>query len=242
MKRATILTVAFALCACEVETSEPTIEDKPDAAVDMSPVTGEDAGADASMPVEEDAGVDAGEPAVPGDAMYVSDPTSGWFAAGSKPTSYTMGVDAEVQLDGTAVAGLRSSDAMLTVNDFGTWMTRMPLGSSQGFLERRVRMSAQIKTDAVEDWAGMWMRVDGTETNPSTGYPDTVAFDNMGTRPIVGTTEWTTYEIVLDVPAEISGIYFGVLVSSKGSAWIGPVSFETVDETVPTTGIPVDDF
>jgi hypothetical protein len=249
MKRATLLMLALALCACEVETSEPnTGEDKLDASMETSPSTDPDAGADASVdpgvdPEDQvDAGVDAGDPPVPEDVTYVSDPTSGWVAAGSKPDSYTMGTDPEVQLDGKAVAGLRSSDEMLTIDDFGTWMTRMPLSKSQGFLGRRVRMSAQIKTANLEDWAGMWMRIDGTETHPATGYADVVGFDNMGERPILGTTEWTKYEIVLDVPPQVSGIFFGVLVSSKGSAWMGPVTFETVDDSVPTTGIPVDDF
>jgi hypothetical protein len=239
MKRANLFLVALALCACEVDTKNPHgDEGETDASVDMSPATEKDAGADASMPtVEADAGVDAGElPAE--DATYVADPTSGgWTTFGAQTDKFKTGVDETVMLDGKVVAGVRSADETVSTADWAAWSTRMPMGSASKFHGKRVRMTAKVKTENVEDFAGLWMRIDGAETDPSTGYPKTLGFDNMSNRPIIGTTDWTEYAIVLDVADQISGIYFGLLVSSKGSAWVGPITFEVVDDSVPVTNM-----
>jgi len=84
-----------------------------------------------------------------------------------------------------------------------------------------------VKTDAVQDWAGIWMRVDKGQQS--------VAFDNMQNRAIKGTTAWQNYEVVLDVPADATGIAFGILVSGTGSAWINGAKLEIVGTNVPTT-------
>ena len=80
---------------------------------------------------------------------------------------------------------------------------------ADGFRGKRLRLTGYVKSDSVADWAGLWMRVDSLErTSP--------AFDNMGDRKIEGTTDWTKYTIVLDVPEDASAIAFGLLMSGKG--------------------------
>ena len=47
----------------------------------------------------------------------------------------------------------------------------------------RLRLTAYVKTQGVDDWAALWMRVDSAdEAKP-------LAFDNMADRPINGTTD-----------------------------------------------------
>ena len=53
---------------------------------------------------------------------------------------------------------------------------------------------------------------------------------------ITGDTEWTRYEIVLDVPEVATLIAFGVLISGPGDVWIDDLAFDVVDTSVPTTG------
>jgi hypothetical protein len=101
--------------------------------------------------------------------------------------------------------------------------------SPADYAGNRVKMTAWIKSEGVEDWAGMWLRVDG-ESKSAT------AFDNMGDRPIKGTTEWTQYSIVLNVHPKATNIAYGVLVSDAGTVWIDDVQFELVGEKEPTTG------
>jgi hypothetical protein len=88
-------------------------------------------------------------------------------------------------------------------------------------------MSAHVKTEGIEKGAGLWLRVDG---------PDgTSVIDNMQDRPIQGDTDWTRYEIVLDVPEDSVNIAFGILVEGTGQAWVDDFQFEVVGQDVPTT-------
>src|SRR5439155_1751743 len=91
-------------------------------------------------------------------------------------------------------------------------------------------MSGYVKAERVEQWAGLWMRVDGVGQR-------TLGFDNMQNRPIKGTQDWAKYDVVLDVPNDSVGIYFGILLSGKGQVWLDTIQFEFVGSNVPTTGI-----
>ena len=64
--------------------------------------------------------------------------------------------------------------------------------------------SAFVKSDSVQDWAGLWMRVD----KGSDATAKVLSFDNMQDRPIKRTTGWRNYEGVLDVPRDTAGIFF----------------------------------
>ena len=58
----------------------------------------------------------------------------------------------------------------------------------------------------------------------------------MGSRPVHGTTPWTRYEIVLDVPANSIEIAFGFfLTEGGGKVWGDDFKFEKIDSTVPVT-------
>jgi hypothetical protein len=63
-------------------------------------------------------------------------------------------------------------------------------------------------------------------------------FDNMQNRPIKSTTDWRQYSVVLDVPNDATGIFFGILLDQSGEVWLNGVKFETVGADVPVTGIP----
>jgi hypothetical protein len=93
-----------------------------------------------------------------------------------------------------------------------------------------LRFSAAARSEAVETMAGLWMRVGG---------PDgaLLAFDNMRDRPIVGSTGWTYYAIVLDVPPKAEVISFGLLLVAAGQVWMSDVHLDVVGEEVPVTDI-----
>lgn len=109
---------------------------------------------------------------------------------------------------------------------FGTLMQSFQAGEYQG---KRVRLRAFTKSEGIEDWAGLWMRVDKDMGR-------IVAFDNMEDRPIKGTTSWHRYDLVLDVPSDADDIAFGVLLAGTGKIWLNDVEFEVVGSDVPTTG------
>lgn len=146
----------------------------------------------------------------------------GWFLAGDHPQNYVTGVDREMMYQGHPTAYLKSKPSAL--EGFGTLMQQFDAAQYAG---KRVRLSAWVKSENVNDWAGLWMRVDN-----GTKY---VAFDNMQNRAIRGTTSWQNYAVVLDVPKDATGISFGILVSKSGTVWLNTVQFETVGMDVPVT-------
>ena len=93
---------------------------------------------------------------------------------------------------------------------------------------KRIRFSGYLKTNMVNGWAGLWMRVN---TNSKFGY----AFDDMEDRYLNGTTDWTYYEIVLDVPDTAAIIYIGAHLYGRGQVWVDDCAFEVVDESVEVT-------
>src|SRR5947207_10528997 len=87
-----------------------------------------------------------------------------------------------------------------------------------------MRFTGAVKTEDVKKWTGLWMRVDGP-------CRQQLQFDNMSKRPINGTTEWQSYDVILDVPENSVKIVFGVmLVGSKGRVWRSDVRFEETEE------------
>lgn len=149
-----------------------------------------------------------------------------WVKKGSRPDEYEIGIDDRITYTNKRSALLKS-----VVDQAGGFGTLMQSFKADAYRDKRVRFSAAVKTTDVTGWAGLWMRVDGPRHDKS------LAFDNMEKRPITGTTDWQTYEVVLDVPAEATLISFGILVHGTGQAWISDVCFEVVNETVLVTAI-----
>jgi hypothetical protein len=152
---------------------------------------------------------------------------NGWFAAGSKPKSYDMGVTSQEHHSGSKCAYIKSKES--EIDGFGTYMQTSVPGDLLG---RNVRMTGWIKANNVKDWAGMWLRVDGESSK------DMLAFDNMQDRPITGTTDWKKCEIVLDVPKGAKDIAYGVLLSGTGEIYFDDVSFENLGPATGKTGTP----
>jgi hypothetical protein len=156
---------------------------------------------------------------------------AGWFMAGSKPALYESGVDATTVLNGLPSAYMKSIQPV--PDGFGTLMQNF---IAKDYVGKRVRFSANVKSENIERWAGLWMRVD--DNSKDARQPKMLAFDNMMDRPIKGTTGWQSYDIVLDVPEGATGIFFGILMDGAGEVWMNGVKFEVVGDSVATTAKP----
>ena len=149
---------------------------------------------------------------------------SGWFVAGSAPNDYEFSRDSSTAQSGQSSA-LIAAKSGVNSTGFGTLMQVIDAENYRG---ARWRMSGYLKTSGVAR-AQMWMRVDGPDKK-------ILSFDNMDSRPARGTTSWTRYEIVLDVPADSVDIAFGFfLIQGSGKVWGDSFKFEKVDSTVPVT-------
>lgn len=161
--------------------------------------------------------------------LFSFDLPTGWLIAGSHPKSYDMGIDKGAGQNGKAAATIKSTAKK--INGFGTLMQ---ICLPDNYLGKRVRMSGLLKTKDVADWAGLWFRVDEKGTNKSSGFDNMK--DGKTDRSVKGTTDWTRYEIVLDVPLNTSNLAYGALLSGTGQIWFDEIKFEVVDHTVPITG------
>ena len=138
-----------------------------------------------------------------------------------------MGGDPTVSHGSVNAGFIRSTAAR--INGYGIWMTHISPGEYFG---KGIRLSAYVKTENIEDWdpqrgigwAGLYMRIDASGSN-------TLTSDNMRARPIKGTTNWQEYEVILDVPENSTGIFFGILLSGTGEAWVDGLRLESTERT-----------
>lgn len=153
------------------------------------------------------------------------DVPKGWIKTGDSANSYDMGTDKGAGQNGINAGTIKSIAE--NISGFGTLLQQCVPGKYAG---KRIRMSGYMKSKDVKEWASFWFRVDNE-----------LAFDNMHDgnkdRSIKGTTDWTKYEIVLDVPTNATRIAFGALLHGTGQIWFDNLKFEVVDNSVETTGM-----
>lgn len=110
------------------------------------------------------------------------------------------------------------------------FVTAMQQISADDYRGKRVRLSAQVRGEAVKNWAGLWMRIDGDNGA-------VLAFDNMQSRPLKGTFQWQGASVVLDIAPGAKMVSFGVLQEGDGATFAGRLNIETVGTDVPTTDV-----
>ena len=96
---------------------------------------------------------------------------------------------------------------------------------------KRVRVSAWIKTQDVREAADLDLYgygADGTLL---------IADNTMDVAPIHGTTDWTQYQIVEDIPPDTTRIAAGASVFCTGELWVDDLKVEVVGNDVPLSDI-----
>lgn len=138
-----------------------------------------------------------------------------------------------------ARAGRRS--LRLTSQDADVFvMAMLPI---ERLRDRRVRLGGWIRTAAVGELAGLWVRVDG-------GAGEVLGFESMQGRGPKGTTEWARFEIEVDVPPEAQQVMCGAQLEGGGEAWfdaldlslkpyVPPAPIEVSGRVIGGDGAPV---
>ncbi len=159
--------------------------------------------------------------AVPCGAQTLDD----WHVSGSNMEAYECGGNPIIDRNSSDVGFIFSRSG--EPSGFATWMCSI---KADGYRAHRLRLTASVKTRDVIRAAALWMRLDGAEKK-------ILGFDNMQNRPIQGNTDWTPYEIVLDVPDAAEKIALGTILSGSGRVWTGDLKLEFVGEDVPVTDL-----
>ncbi len=146
----------------------------------------------------------------------------GWIKSGDAPKAYEVGLDEKVKFRKKKSAYLSSS----TSKGFGTLMQTF---NARDYLGEKIMLRGFVKAEKVKGWAGLWMRVDSKEGKR------VLSFDNMEDRPITGDSDWTAYEIILEVPKNSGNISYGALLHGNGKIWFDELTIEIVDTKTKTT-------
>ena len=135
---------------------------------------------------------------------------------GQSATEYMAGRDKITAHSGTSSVTIKS------LSDKPQHFRAITQGiRANAYRGKRLCLSGYLKSNAVTSWSGLWLRVDGVDRE--------LAFDNMFSRAVKGTTDWTQYKVVLDVPDAAGAIYFGVAMDGTGQIWADDLTLEVVD-------------
>lgn len=156
---------------------------------------------------------------------WVTDVSGPGILPGQSASGYDLGIDQAEFHRGKASATIVS-----TGSNPDSWRAFSQGIRANNYRGNRIRLTGYLKTKDVSGGAGLWMRVDGMET--------TLTFDNMATRAIHDTQDWTKCSVVLDVPDDAVTIYFGSILMGTGQCWADDFKLETVDRSdAKTTAI-----
>lgn len=123
-------------------------------------------------------------------------------------TGYSVKVDSSEKKSGNNSI-LIESPPERSENLFGVAVLVIP-GNYEG---TEIELSGFLKLRNVSDgFAGLWLRIDGDSGS--------LQFDNMQSRGLNGTSDWTQYSIKLPIPKEGNKIFLGALLTGKGQLWV----------------------
>jgi len=146
----------------------------------------------------------------------------GWVVAEEALRDYEFASDHSVKRGGASGVHIKSISPRSSAG-----VLRQAIKSDH-YRGKRVRFSGYVRSEILEGWSCLWMRIDGEQ-----GYR--LSLDNMPNRPIKGTTDWTKYEIVLDVPVNSIAMTFGVVLAGKGEVLADDLRIEVVGTEVATS-------
>jgi C-terminal processing protease CtpA/Prc len=99
---------------------------------------------------------------------------------------------------------------------------------AMSFAGKTVEFRGFLRTEDVSGFAGLWLREDGEEP--------TLAFENMASRKLKGTTGWTEYSITLPLVPEARELFFGVILLGGGKVWADDL--QLLVDGKPVSGVP----
>ena len=127
--------------------------------------------------------------------------------------------DVESREEGAGEQCVRMHRVNASKEEFGSLMQTIPAHTLAG---RAIRIEADIRTEDLDEMAGLWLRIDGDESM--------LFFDNMADRPIQGTTPWKTYSQETEVPNKAKWLNYGFLLTGNGTLWAADVRVSASDE------------
>jgi hypothetical protein len=127
------------------------------------------------------------------------------------PAGWGGGPTDTIFVDGKVVHGGRWSARIARGVESDGQFSSLTKGIGMAFTGRTIQLRGYLRTEDVSGFAGLWMREDGESA--------VLEFDNMQSRHLKGTTDWTEYSISLPVNADAKELVFGFLGAGTGKIW-----------------------
>ena len=94
-------------------------------------------------------------------------------------------------------------------DQFSSFTLSLPID----FAGEKLELRGWLKVEGVSEHAGLWQRQDGATATA-------LQFDNMASRGLKGTSDWTEYSVVLPLHPEARTVFFGALLAGSGRVWV----------------------
>ena len=144
------------------------------------------------------------------------------------PVGLVGGVDADTRRlpDSLPAGHIKALTPLLA--DRPLRMVAVDKADMEALRGKRIAVSMWLKTRNVPNWAGAELYVFGAGSRIQ-------AYDDLGDRPIHGTTDWRQYKFVVDVPMD--AVMVGALpaIYGAGELWYDDVQIDLVNPDVPIT-------
>lgn len=161
---------------------------------------------------------------------------NGWSTGSTGPSqhAYAIGIDAKELYQGKRVMSVKSMQKT-QLFDYGSGSQAL---SAFGYAGKRLRFSALVKAEGLDNWAGVWMgdiesgrqEFFGKVMPHGAGY----ALPAAGAQPY-----WQPLSVVVDLPADAKLFQYGVVLAGNGQVWATDLKFEEVGTDVPLTATRV---
>jgi erythromycin esterase len=151
----------------------------------------------------------------------------GWILRGE---GFRVQLDPKDAAGGKQCLGFTFEREMPDIREgaFGLAACSLPV---QYLVGKRLRLSAALKTRELAGYFLISLRAEAGE--------DPVAVTRIPDEDIPqNTTPWKRYSIEMDIPQEVTALYFGAVIRGKGTAWVDEISLEVL----PAKGPPAVDI
>lgn len=164
----------------------------------------------------------------------------GWMVFGYplNPKAYDIHFDSDITYSGKSTFAITLHDTEHSAQE-SVIKDRIVSLTHEGFLAtnyrgQRLHMTAFARAEGVKR-ANFHLAVIGPTIEPNT-VRITQHMTSTQLHPIEGTSDWTAYELVIDVPENANSIQVSFSLEGHGKVWLDSIRFTAVDKTIPLTG------
>jgi len=163
-----------------------------------------------------------------GDASTTTPPPH-WFISGQDSAQAIKEYSGAI--DHTNVYEGSGSGILISTEDTAHSGTLMQVSSAAAYRGKYLKMSAFLRSNAVDQRAGLWIRADDINGT-------TVAFRNCFSPRaplsfVAGNTAWKEVEISIGIPESAVALSYGVQMIGRGTVWIDNVSIDAIGPRAP---------